>query len=203
MTKIIAFEGIDGSGKTTHVQDLKRYLTLSNRSVVLYREPGGTPLGEQIREIVKSQILSNEARLFLFLAARAELCQRMYSDIIANRYDFILLDRYYYSTVAYQAKTLQQADFINSCNAYARMYRSVLIPHRVYWLDVEPSVAIKRLKMPDAMEEDSIPYLERIRSMYQMQFNASNWRKIDANRHKYDVFRAILDDMEKGFLGDN
>ncbi len=99
----ISFEGADGAGKSTQAKLLVDRIKKSGRAVLHVREPGGTPLGEELRRILKSgEAIQARAELFLFEAARAELVERVIQPAIA-RHDIVIADRFTDSTVAYQA----------------------------------------------------------------------------------------------------
>ena len=99
---LIDIEGIDGSGKTTQIERLHRFLQTSGRKVALFREPGGTTLGEQVREL----LLSGEnvvpwAEASLFAAARAQLVETAIRPALESGTD-VICDRYLDSSLAYQ-----------------------------------------------------------------------------------------------------
>lgn len=97
---LITFEGPDGSGKTTQVELLRSWL--ASRSPLVLREPGGTALGERIRDLLlHSPAMAPEAELHLFLAARAQLVSEVIAPALAAG-QIVILDRYHDSTLAYQ-----------------------------------------------------------------------------------------------------
>lgn len=96
---LITFEGPDGSGKTTQVELLREWL--DDRSPVVLREPGGTAVGERIRDLLLHSQMGSEAELYLFLAARAQLVDEVIRPALAAG-RIVILDRYHDSTLAYQ-----------------------------------------------------------------------------------------------------
>ena len=103
--RFITFEGIDGAGKTTHLawfrDRLAQKLAPSGRTVVMTREPGGTPLGESLREIVLHQPMDLETEALLMFAARREHLAQVIEPALA-RGDWVLSDRFTDATFAYQ-----------------------------------------------------------------------------------------------------
>ena len=138
----IAFEGGEGAGKTTQSQLLADRLAELEVPCQLVREPGGTELGEYLRDYLKSdRPLSREAELLLFEAARVELVT---SHIIPALEEdkVVVADRFYGSTVAYQGYGRGlDLDIINSLNSFATWGRS---PNLVFLLDLAPEVGIQR-----------------------------------------------------------
>ena len=101
---LIVFEGIDGCGKTTQVERLKQRLTTDGISFRHLREPGGTELGERQRALLLDPATKAcpTAELFGYLQARAQLCHEVIAPALAND-ELVILDRFYHSTLAYQA----------------------------------------------------------------------------------------------------
>ena len=117
-SKFIVFEGLDGSGKSTQIKLLHEFLNSKNIANQSIREPGSTQSGEMIRNILKTQDLEPLTELLLFNAARAQL---LHETINKNHQQWILCDRYTYSTWAYQhygrgmsKKTLETLDSLQS-----------------------------------------------------------------------------------------
>ena len=101
----VTFEGIDGSGKTTQAKLLFQTLKKEGRPVILLREPGGTPVAEQIRSILleeKNEPLSPRAEILLFLASRAQLVEQALIPALQAK-KIVILERFIDSTTAYQA----------------------------------------------------------------------------------------------------
>ena len=104
MVRFITFEGGDGTGKTTQIQIVERYLRDLNRAYVLTREPGGTTLGKMLRKLLLEagdQEIASSAELFLYLADRAQHVQEIIGPALAAG-KIVLCDRFIDSTVAYQ-----------------------------------------------------------------------------------------------------
>lgn len=102
--KFISVEGIEGAGKSTQIQFIKSYLENFNKSVIVTREPGGTPLGEEIRELLlrpRKEGMSEDTELLLMFAARAEHIKQVISPALAAG-QWVVCDRFVDATFAYQ-----------------------------------------------------------------------------------------------------
>ena len=142
--KLISFEGIDGVGKSTVVDAVYEKLSIKGCNVCLLRDPGSSEIGEQLRNIIKSDIpRSKLTNLFLYLTARLELV----ADIEKNkdRYDYILLDRYVDSTIAYQGYGQGiDLDIINTLNDIL-LDNNKYLPNRTYYLFLDEKTRLERL----------------------------------------------------------
>jgi dTMP kinase len=161
----VTFEGLDGSGKTTQVELLRRHLEESGREVVLTREPGGTELGERIRELLlHGPDISAWAEAALFAAARAELVERVIAPARERGAD-VLCDRYVDSSLAYQgiARGLG-LDAVLELNLAAVQG---VMPDRTFLLLVDPAVASSRTGgRPDRIEREDDEFRARVDSAY-------------------------------------
>jgi dTMP kinase len=161
----VTFEGLDGSGKTTQVELLRRHLEESGREVVLTREPGGTELGERIRELLlHGPDISAWAEAALFAAARAELVERVIAPARERGAD-VLCDRYVDSSLAYQgiARGLG-LDAVLELNLAAVQG---VMPDRTFLLLVDPAVASLRTGgRPDRIEREDDEFRARVDSAY-------------------------------------
>jgi dTMP kinase len=138
----VSFEGLDGSGKTTQMERLRQALQAEGREVVATREPGGTPLGERVRELLLGDgEISSWAEAALFAAARAELVQNVIGPALDRGAD-VLCDRYVDSSLAYQgiARGLG-VDRVLELNL--NPIRN-LLPDRTLLLLVPPEEALRR-----------------------------------------------------------
>ena len=166
MNKLIVFEGVDASGKSTQIKLLESKFDENNISFATFREPGGNPLSERIRDILldKSIKITDESELMLFLASRAE---NTINGILRelNNDKFVICDRYSDSTLAYQGygKGLNK-EFINLCNSYVT---KGTIPHITIVLDIERSSSVNRDDSEkDRMENNSDTFFKNVTSGY-------------------------------------
>jgi dTMP kinase len=161
----VTFEGLDGSGKTTQVELLRRHLQEAGREVVVTREPGGTELGERIRELLlHGPDMSPWAEATLFAAARAELVERVIAPARERGAD-VLCDRYVDSSLAYQgiARGLG-LDAVLELNLAA--IQGVL-PDRTFLLLVDPVLATRRAgRYRDRIEREDDDFRARVDAAY-------------------------------------
>ena len=146
--KIISFEGIEGVGKSTQINLLKDYLENKSYKVEIYREPGSTVASEKIRDILlDNEIdLSNETELLLMFAARSELVAK---KINKSDCDFLLLDRFYDASLAYQGYGRNLSiDFINNLIEFINCPK----PNNSFLLDISVKDEEEAAKIRDVME---------------------------------------------------
>jgi dTMP kinase len=168
----ITFEGPEGSGKSTHIKLLKAFLEARGIEVVLTREPGGTPLGEEIRKILQhdhSEAPVPHAEVLLFLASRAQHVERLIRPALAEG-KWVLCDRFDDSTFAYQGygRGFEMAG-LKAVNAFAI---SGLRPDLTVLLDVAPQTSRERLAArqaqtataPDRIEREAVAFHEKVRN---------------------------------------
>jgi len=208
--RLITFEGIDGVGKTTHAQRALVYLADAGCRTSHYREPGGTPLGEELRRLIKEGSAATPiAELMLFTAARAELvAQRLKPDLAEGK--IVVLDRFTDSTLAYQGAFEEISDsvLVATCLAAA----GGLYPDLTFWLDISPEEAVSRrfpllagdyptLPQPvaDAIEQRDQQYYQRVRERYYSIYQSDTQRvvQIDASGDPEQTFGKICEVLEE------
>ncbi len=170
--KLISFEGSEGSGKSTQIARLAAHFQQTHHEVLSVREPGGTEIGEQIRNIIvhnsKGDEMCAETELLLFAAARAQLVREIIAPALA-RGAIVLSDRFLDSSTVYQgiARNLA-ADPVAQINRFAV---GNVMPNVTIVLDVPTKVSLARLKqrasdLPDRMERENVDFYDKVREGY-------------------------------------
>ena len=165
----ITLEGIDGAGKSSHVEWLAAYWRERGREVVLTREPGGTELGERLRELLLHTPMGQDAELLLMFAARSEhLAQRIVPAL--RRGSVVICDRFADSTFAYQGlgRGLDTAWIAFLEARVVGAHR----PDRTYLFDVPAAVAARRrsaVRPADRFEAEDEDFFERVREGYRQR----------------------------------
>lgn len=159
----ITFEGGEGAGKSTHIRFAASYFRKKGKKVLMVREPGSTPVGEQIRDVLlhpKNKKMAVETELFLYLAARAQLVKEVILPAL-ERGIVVISDRYEDSTVVYQGMA---GGFDLKClNRIIPAARGCLVPQLTFLLDVSVKNGLLRSGRSDRMEKKSFRFHERIR----------------------------------------
>lgn len=195
---LISFEGIDGSGKSTQIGLIKQRLEKMGLPVVLYREPGGTPLSEKVRNLLLDPNLEIDplAELLLFSAARAQLVKAAIRPALANG-AIVILDRFYDSTVAYQGagRGLLDQDWIRNFNT---VVTASVKPDRTYYIAVPPEIAAARLgQSKDRMEQTGASFYQRVAHGYENIASAEPDRvvRLDGNAPVNNIHELIWADL--------
>ena len=193
--KLITFEGIDGSGKSTQIQLLEAEFEKLGISYKTFREPGGTKLSEKIRAILldKENIeLYSNAESLLFAAARAQLTAEQIKPALTKG-EFVICDRFTDSTIAYQG--YGRGLNINNLELMNTIATDGLIPDITFILDIDPQKATERLKTvnPDRMEAAGIDFFKKIRQGYCQirEQNQSRCIVIDGEKPQKDISKEI------------
>ncbi|EDP75736.1 dTMP kinase [Hydrogenivirga sp. 128-5-R1-1] len=193
---LITFEGIDGSGKTTQSKKLYEFLREKGLDVSLYREPGGTPLGEELRDILINKELNERTELLLFEGARTQLVlERLKPDM--ERGMVVILDRFTDSTLAYQGYGRGlDLEFVKKLNEFASFG---IKPDITFLLDIEPETAVGRIR--EKSRFDNVDFLKKVREGFLEIARKESERVVvlDTHRGEEEVFGDIKETLSVRF----
>lgn len=210
----ISFEGIDGAGKSTHVEALAERIRASGRTVVLTREPGGTPLAEKLRSLALHEAMDPLTEALVMFAARRDHLQQVIEPALA-RGDAVLCDRFTDATFAYQGggrgfdwRTLSTLEhMVQSLPSEAETLPARLRqPDLTLWFDLPPTTAAQRLagaRLPDRFESQPVAFFESVRAGYERRLSEdpSRFCRIDANQSREQVWQAVCQSVHaKGWM---
>ena len=191
--RFITFEGIDGAGKSTHIGYVTALLKAAGKTVVSTREPGGTPLGEKLRDLLLHETMHLETEALLMFASRREHVAQVIAPAVA-RGDWVLSDRFTDASFAYQGggRGLERAKL----ELLEQWVHPHLQPDLTLLFDVPLEVARTRLtatRTLDRFEAEQADFFERVRAEYLRRAAASNGRivVIDSTQ-SIDGVRAAL-----------
>jgi dTMP kinase len=195
----VTFEGVDRAGKTTQARMLVD--ALGDRAVAV-RDPGGTPAGERIRELVKDATveLGPVAETLLFAAARAELVARVIRPSLENG-RVVVADRYLDSSLAYQgAARGLGVDEVARVNRFAT---GGLEPDVTFLLELSPEQAAARGGEVDRFESEGRALQDRVRNAYERlaATDLGRWHRVDAGRPADEVHADVLAVVERALAG--
>ena len=167
----ISFEGIDGAGKSTHIQGVAARFRDAGRAVVLTREPGGTPLSEKLRELVLHEPMDALTEALLMFAARREHLVQVIEPALA-RGEVVLCDRFTDATFAYQGggRGFEWA-VLGKLEAMVQQLPDggLRQPDLTVWFDLDPAIAAERLasaRVPDKFESQPTDFFAAVRAGY-------------------------------------
>jgi dTMP kinase len=196
--RFVTVEGIDGAGKSTHLQAIADWLVARGRTVRQTREPGGTPLAEAVRDLVLHRPMDALTESLLVFAARRDHLQTLIEPALA-RGDVVLCDRFTDATFAYQGGGRGfDVDVLQQLERWVQQGRQ---PDLTLWLDVPPSVAAARraqARQPDRFEAEALPFFMRVRDAYAARAAADPERfaRVDADAAPAAVRAQVLAVLE-------
>jgi len=207
----ISFEGIDGAGKSSHIDGLAAAFRAQGRTVVVSREPGGTPLAEKLRELVLNDPMDALTESLLIFAARRDHLRSVIEPALA-RGEVVLCDRFTDATFAYQGggrgfdtevlsllERLAQTGLAPDANLMRE-------PDLTVWFDLAPEVAAQRLvgaRVPDRFESQPVEFFRRVVQGYAQRAAAAPHRfaRIDAAQERHRVWQQLTSVLvRKGWL---
>lgn len=197
----ISFEGTEGVGKTTLIRRIYDDFVAQGKEVVLTREPGGTPMAEQIRSLLLAvnheEAMCNDTELLLMYAARAQhLAQVILPALEAGK--IVLCDRFTDASFAYQCagRGLSEAklNLLND-NFVARM------PDVTFWLDAPIELGMNRARERGALdrfEQEKVSFFEKVRSGYETlwQRHSQRMKRLDATQAPEQVFAQAMAELQ-------
>ncbi len=198
----ISFEGIDGAGKSTHIQSLAKAFEAAGRVVTCSREPGGTDLAERLRALVLNEDMDAMTEALLVFASRRDHLQRCIEPAL-QRGEVVLCDRFTDATFAYQGggrgfdwETLAWLErLVQMRDGPAGPV--LLEPALTIWFDLDPAVAAQRLqgaRAPDKFESESLGFFTKVRQAYLRRHSNAPHRfaQIDAAQSRQAVWSDVL-----------
>ena len=207
----ISFEGIDGAGKSSHIDGLATAFRAQGRTVVVSREPGGTPLAEKLRELVLNDPMDALTESLLIFAARRDHLRNVIEPALV-RGEVVLCDRFTDATFAYQGggrgfdlqvlsllERLAQTGLAPDANLMRE-------PDLTVWFDLAPEVAAERLvgaRVPDRFESQPVEFFRRVVQGYAQRAAAAPHRfaRIDAALERHRVWQQLTSLLvRKGWL---
>jgi len=198
----ISFEGIDGAGKSTHIEALAATLRGVGRRVVLTREPGGTPLAEKLRALALNDPMDPLTEALLMFAARRDHLLQVIEPAL-TRGDAVLSDRFTDATFAYQgAGRGFDAGVLAGLERWVQSVPAVPAPairqpDLTVWFDLAPAVAAQRLagaRLPDKFESQPQAFFARVAAGYAQRAAADPQRflRVDAGQPRESVWQEVL-----------
>jgi dTMP kinase len=196
--RFISFEGIDGAGKSTHIDAVAQRLRDAGATVLCTREPGGTELAEKLRELVLHSPMDALTEALLVFAARRDHLQQVIVPAL-GRGDTVLCDRFTDATFAYQGAG--RGFDLGVLSQLEHWVHGQLQPDLTIWFDLPAAMAAQRraaAREPDRFEQQAIEFFERVRSGYEARARAAPQRivRIDASLSKERVSEQIAAALE-------
>ncbi len=197
----ITFEGIDGAGKSSHIDGLAAAFRTQGRTVTVSREPGGTPLAEKLREMVLNDPMDALTESLLIFAARRDHLRNVIEPALA-RGEVVLCDRFTDATFAYQGGGRGfDLEMLSILELMVQKKQGpagdlMLEPDLTVWFDIAPEVAAERLagaRVPDRFEAQPVEFFRRVAQGYADRAAAAPQRfaRLDAAQNRHRVWQQL------------
>lgn len=203
--KLITCDGPDGGGKSTQLKILAEYLKAKGYDVITSREPGGTPLGEELRKILLGSVMSIDTEIMLFAAIRAEHMAALIKPAIVSG-KIIVCDRFSDSTFAYQGCGRGRERDVELLEEFVL---DGFEPHYTLFFDVTLEESNKRISSRnvtrDRFEKEQIEFKKRVYHGYLLRYleNPHRMHRIDANKPLEDVSTDVKEWVDNVFIPGN
>ena len=198
--KFITIEGPDGAGKTTQVRKISDYLKSKGFNVLVTREPGGTALGEKLREVLltsEGESPVPEAEALIYAASRAQLVKKVIEPALDDGF-IILCDRFVDSSLAYQGWArglgIEKLADING------WFLKGVWPDLTIVLDIDPAQSLKRISgKKDRLESEALEFHRKVREGFLKlsEIYADRIKVVDASQSPHEIFKTILFELKK------
>ena len=193
--RFITFEGIDGAGKSSHIDAVAAHLRARGATVVLTREPGGTPLAEHLRELLLHSPMDHLTESLLVFAARRDHVQNLIAPALA-RGDVVLSDRYTDATFAYQGGG--RGFDPQMLGTLENWVHAAVQPDLTLWFDLPAEQAFERrraARTPDRFEQQDTAFFNRVRTAYAQRAAAAPKRiaRVDASLSRTEVAEQVFE----------
>lgn len=201
--KFITVEGLDGSGKTTIISKIVKHLYRHNiKNIVTTHEPGGTPIANKLKLLIKhkfsKEVISDFSELLMIYAARSQLLENVIKPALSQGY-WVIGDRYDLSSHAYQGGGRKIDKLL--LNILSQKITNNLLPNLIFYLDVDPKIGLSRIKNRrklDRIEREPLIFFSHVRARYQeLATMQSNIITIDANKNLSTVSVSVLNFLDK------
>ena len=202
--KFITIEGSEGVGKSTNIEFIRQYITGQGVDLIITREPGGTPLAENIRELLlakREESVDDLAELLLMFAARAQHINQ-YIEPALKAGQWVLCDRFTDSTFAYQGGG--RGLNTSAIQTLEKLVQKEFQPDLTFYLDIDVKIGLARAAERaelDRFESEKIDFFERVREAYlaRVQADPNRFRVIDASQDLPNVQAAIQTHLKSLF----
>lgn len=193
----LTLEGIDGAGKSSHIDALEALFQAAGRTVTRTREPGGTPLAETLRGLILSQPMDALTESLLVFAARRDHIVNVIAPALA-RGEVVLCDRFTDATFAYQGAgrgfDLAVLGTLEHWVQAGQGGETLLQPELTFWFDLNPEVAAARLagaRLPDKFEAQPVAFFQQVAAGYAERAKAPRFARIDADQPREQVWQQV------------